>query len=414
MKKILIILLIFVIIFLGVFFIYKSNEIKDGGVGDSKVGFSIRDFIPFGQNNDTKIDTNFVPNQNQTTTEENINEQKIPKLRKLSKEPISGYIVLENGSSTKIRFSEKGTGNVYEASTDNLKTERLTNTTIPKIYRSFWLKDGSGFITQNLIQGTNLIETNFVKISKKDNTNTEDITLYDTKISKLPLEIKELAINQNTKKIIYYISKNQSSWYIANIDGTNSTFLLNHPLTEWLPVWLSDNEVLLQTKSNSEYLSYTYILNIKNKTITKKGFGFLGLSIKNKDSELNLVSSGGEVPNLYLVEHKTDKIYNLEINTFSDKCEWLKQDKNSVYCAIPSEIPKAKYPEDWYKGVVSTKDDLIKIDTKTNVTYRINDLYNTINEYFDIYNIQISKNDNYITFINKNDGFLWLFRTTDE
>ncbi|KKP79622.1 MAG: hypothetical protein UR80_C0048G0005 [Parcubacteria group bacterium GW2011_GWB1_35_5] len=129
-KKILLIIGILVVVGVALFLIFTSKPQTEG---ESRVGFSIREFLPFGSSDntdisinnkdtDTKEDTSIID----TTTSVNSN-QPVPKLRKISSEPVAGAVVFNIGTTSVVRFVEKGTGNVYEVKSDSLAVQRLTN-----------------------------------------------------------------------------------------------------------------------------------------------------------------------------------------------------------------------------------------------------------------------------------------------
>ena len=102
--------------------------------------------------------------------------------------------------------------------------QRLTNTTIPKIIRAFWLPNGSGFLAQTLIAENEVVETSFVKLNKNSTSSTnESLTPFGTTIGKLPTGVKEIAIKPDGAKIFYYtINGSYSDWFISNPDGTSA------------------------------------------------------------------------------------------------------------------------------------------------------------------------------------------------
>ena len=84
-----------------------------------------------------------------------------------------------------------------------------------------------------------------------------------------------------------------------------------------------------------------------------------------------------------------------------------------TYCAIPDSFPAGNYPDDWYKGKVSTKDFIEKVDLIQNLFYRIGDLSDLAEEDIDVVDIKSSKDDSHLVFRNKTDGFLWILRVSD-
>ena len=112
-KKIILILGILVVIGIAVFLVLGGVPTKEGE--ESRVGFSLRDFLPFGKGDPGTNNSTTTPNQNNTGGENLpiIDPNKpVPRLRKISKEPVAGAVVFNVGTTSVVRFVEKGTGNV--------------------------------------------------------------------------------------------------------------------------------------------------------------------------------------------------------------------------------------------------------------------------------------------------------------
>lgn len=412
-KKIILIIGILVVIGVGLFLVFGASP---GGEEGETPGFSFRGFLPFGSSEETPVDENPVIDQGNNGGQIVVNNnqnQKVPRIRKISKEPIAGAVIFNIGTSSVVRFVEKGTGNVYEANSETVNIQRLTNTTIPKIIRAFWLPDGSGFLAQTLIPETEIIDTTLVKLVKNTATSSNEIlTPFKIVESKLPTDIKEIAIKPDSSKIFYYtIRGSASDWFVANPDGTGSSLVNSHPLTEFLAKWGLSNTITLQTKSSASAQSYFYSFDVNSKALRKIGFGAYGLGVTpNTDSTLTLLSKGGTSPSLAMLDNTTLVETPIDTSTLAEKCVWLKEKSPTVYCAVPKQIPNGSYPDSWYQGTVSTEDEIRKIDIKNDVYYTLSDLSREVKEKIDIINPSISKDETHLIFKNKIDGYLWMLR----
>lgn len=412
-KKILLIIGILAVVGVAIFLIWNSTTQENGGT--NKVGFSIREFFSFGNNTETNTEINTEEtDENQNEEQQNIvTDVSVPRLRKISSEPIAGAVIFNEGTTSVVRFVEKGTGNVYEARSDKTSIERLTNTTIPKIIRAFWLPNGSGFLAQTLMENSEIIETSFVKLKKNPASSTvEDLTPFSTTIGKLPTGIKEISIKPDGSKIFYYTTPGPSNWYIANPDGTGGSLVATNYLTEWIPFWTSADTVYMQNKSSSKTISNVYSFSIKNKTLKKvPSVEFYGLSFNpNSNETLSLASNGGSQPTLFLVDSKNSVVSNLDVNTFAEKCVWLKEKNPTVYCAIPERITKSDYPDSWYKGLVSNQDLITKIEVNNDIFYNIIYLSKESGEKIDVVDMTLSPDESHLIFKNKIDSYLWMLR----
>ena len=370
-KKILLIIGIVVAIGLAIAFVFFGGSKAPGASED---GFSFGDFFPFGRSEDFDPNESLNNNEGEVGTGTEMGGE-VARLRKISKERVAGSIIWSQGSTTLVRFVERATGNVYEANSLNNGVKRLTNTTIPKIVRAFWLPDGSGFLAQTLMPETELIETSLVKLTPNTTTSSEELTSYTTTIGKLPTGIEEISIKPDGKKIFYYsVDESVSSWFTSNPDGTATVEVFSHPLTEWNPRWVSEDIVEMQTKGSGSSANYAYNFSIKNKTLTKT------------------------TPQ------------NISSNTFNEKCVVEDIDKNSWYCATP--ITGITYGEldDWYMGTFHTEDIVTREDKEIGASYQVADLSALSGEKIDAIDIAISGDRSHLIFRNKVDEQLWMLR----
>ena len=96
------------------------------------------------------------------------------------------------------------------------------------------------------------------------------------------------------------------------------------------------------------------------------------------------------------------------ISSLADKCAWSENTKDFVYCAVPKSLPDGVYPDDWYKGTVSTNDQIEKINYLESYLFLLSDLSREAGENIDVENIKVSKDAKYLIFNNKLDQSLWL------
>ncbi len=414
-KKIVLIIGILVIVGVAIFFIMSGESSLEGDSTGSRVGFSIRDYFPFGRDTSTGNDQNSGNADEGNNTTENFDQvldnKPIDKLRKISSEPVAGAVVFNQGTTSIVRFVERGTGNVYEARSDSNIINRLSNTTIPKIVRAYWLPDGSGFIAQTISLENEIIETSLVKLKKNTTSASEDLTPYSTTISSLPTNIKEIAVSPDGRKIFYYTKSSISQFYTANPDGTGETLVATHPLTEWIPFWKDNSKIVLQTKADSSLVGYAYTLDLNSRAITKNGFGLDGLTINPNQTGAMIVSTGGNRP-IINIRSTTGNYTTINTSTLAEKCTWLNKAQN-IICAIPNGFPRGSYPQDWYKGLVSTEDFIIGVDLSSTIAYNVSNLVAESGQKIDVEEIMISKDDSHLIFRNKIDGFLWLLRVSE-
>jgi hypothetical protein len=409
-KKIILGILVLTILGGVGYFVWMNNEPVPETGGETG-GFSFKNFFPFG--NSEEISNEIIDNQStdnpSTSSGQAETSLPAPKLRKVSDSRVAGMVLFDISSTTYLRYIEKATGNIYEARGDVLDIRRLTNTTVPKINRAFWLPKGDGVLVQT-VDENDLIETAFIKLAPTKATSTEVLVPYNTVISKLPTGIEEVSISPDGKKIIYYIKTGISDWFISNPDGTEKKNIYQNNIQNWVPQWYSANSVLLTTKASISAPSYGYLLNASNNQFSRVFGGFMGGSAKaNSDGKSFLVSNADDSSmNLFLVKSEVEN--NLQVKTLPEKCAWDPSDVNYVVCGIPKSFPSGNYPDSWYRGQVSTNDLIERINVTDKFLYIISNPESDASEQVDVKEITVSPKGNYAAFVNKLDSSLWLLR----
>ncbi|MBU6232354.1 hypothetical protein KGP36_07005, partial [Patescibacteria group bacterium] len=91
----------------------------------------------------------------------------IPALRLLSSTPVGGYGASTTGSTTIVRWIDRGRGNVIEAREDSLGLTTISNTVLPRIYESAWNKNLTSFVGGMLETDTGIPTFVYANIVKR-------------------------------------------------------------------------------------------------------------------------------------------------------------------------------------------------------------------------------------------------------
>ena len=379
-------------------YLYFASKNKEGGLSSI-----YQTFNPFGTGDRAVIpeDPNSeIPNQkenNRTILQASL------RMEKLTDYAVSGAGFLEIKGKEKedlninaIRYVERATGHIYERHLETKEIGKISNTTIPSINEALFGNNVSSVIYR------------YLSPSSSDKTiNTFMATLGGTNGEFLPLNILEMSLSPDKNKF-FYIIKNSSG-----VTGTTGSFLdtkksqvFNSPFSEWLPQWVTSQNIYLTTKPSYSVTGSIFNLNISNNTTSKIFGGIYGMTtLANKDGTAILYSaSTSNGPKLNLFDVKPYLFSDLDTHGLADKCVWS-NDNINIYCAVPNTIMGTKYPDSWYQGLVSFDDFFVKINTKTKDKITI---LNSKNETaVDATNLFLDKDENLLFFINKKDSTLW-------
>lgn len=419
MKKshfiILISIVIIVIAIIMYYFFYFKTQIPTDQTPPNN-------FNPFGTTPvrppSTTQSTSTKPTATSTTTTRPF---KMPKLRLLSATPVGGMSasttrMMSSGitgtttDATIVRFVDRGAGHIFQANDLVMKIDKISNTTLPKIYESYWNKNLTAVIFRYLKTNTDTVTSFYAELKQTATSTASSTTPYEIKGKYLSSDIAEMAVSPAGDKIFTWnIEGGNSGGYVSSFDGKNLIKIIDSPLTQVNIDWPETNTVTFTTKGNSTIGGYAYSANAKTGDISKLLGGILGLSTKlSRDGKNLLYSIGGDNTihsGILNVKDRTSKA--LVFNTLADKCVWSNLNKNELYCAVPTRIPTASYPEDWYKGKVAFVDQIWHIDAKTGEVHLLANPLDLVNKLIDAEQLTLDPKENYLYFVNKRDLSLW-------
>jgi len=444
---ILVIVLIVAILLVGFFlFFQKQSEQKNPVIEAARNFFG--GFFPTANTNDQNNQSNNTDNQNSTT-----GNGVIPRLRQISNFPAAGGVMFERTSTTSslltqesfgtstasstnssqkttevvYRFVERATGHVYETTSKNLSQQRITNTTIPKVYQAYFSGDGEN-LSMIYLDPSQAIETFLGKINyPKDATNTATSTYETNKKSEenfanitgnfLPIESFGFTKSQTSNDFAFLrTSDSVSEGYIVNLyTGNLKTPLLNKNVytlntSEWKIQMLQDGTLALNTKPSATSEGFLYFLNPKEGILKKKIGNTIGLtSLVSPDGQKIFYSYNDSGSTKAVVYDSIKKTYtSITLSTIvGDKCVWGTKNNTLVYCAIPTNLVRGDFPDIWYQGKYAFNDSLVAINTDD---FNVENLMLANSETkgdLDITNLQLSPNEDYLMFMNKSDLILW-------
>jgi len=392
--------------------IFSSN--KTGG-GTSGGGIS-------NSNSNTTGGT-FTPDQSGSST---VPDQSIPLLRHITTLPIAGATaydrvvgtttqVLTKGSKPKavnvygtfLRYIDRATGQMYETATGTLSINRITNTTFPSVYTAIFDSTGSSTVMQRILNTDGETITTYYGHAGQMSGSSTEVSLATNVISN---SISFFAPSPTKDSIFSLVNAgNGAQGILSKYDGSNKKVLWSSPLREWLVSWPNANQILLTTKPSAGVVGYSYLLNPTTGSATRFAGYIFGLTVNaSPDTTKALISqsiNGGFSNGLYTAA--TRAITPFYLNTLPEKCVWSSKSNSILYCAVPSKIPTATYPDDWYKGLVSFSDSIWKINLDTGAANRLAVLPDLAKHDIDAINLTLDSTEDYLLFTDKNDLSLW-------
>ena len=392
-----IISIVLVVVILILISFYILNNKTDGSPSSPNI---FRNFFPFG--GEVTNNSNDFP----TTTPEEVPVETptdfTQRLRKITSEPVAGAGIVDVKAGSVVRYIEKATGHIYEVELFSPRQGRISNTTMPMVYEAFWGNKNTSLATQYLKDDDSTIETYLINI--KDLSTSTENTIGGLQ---LPLNISNVSVFGNN---VFYLEQRDYNSYgiITNFTNTNKKQIWSSPIKDVLPQYVNNKTVALTTKPNENSLGYLYFVDTNTGSIKKILGDIQGLTTLTNHGATDILYtdlSSGVKMNLYNIKNAVTE--ELMPVTFPEKCVWSNKNTNVIYCAVSKEALEKNYLSLWYRGLISTRDEIWKYDLGAKTSDIVINLGKEGGEEIDVIKPILSDNDQYLMFVNKKDNSLW-------
>jgi hypothetical protein len=372
-----------------------------------------------GENsNSTNSGSGFVSsNSNSATSSVILSGNQLDKqLTKLDTSPIGALLAVGKATST-ILFFERATGHLFQIPPSG-SPFRLTNTTMPKVVAA-----GGGMVgsTTNFIIRTNNYqwETKFASLTNSIASSSSLFLGTEDEVGSMPqtLTVKpspvaafDFAISPLENQIAYLEhTPENTNLIVTNWDNSKWEKVASLPVTQTNLTWSGIDTITIQTKASYTADGLLYFYNLKTKKLDKIISGVKGLSTKVSPDARYVLYSGSNNGTLFaaLYDRRTGKIDRLPFKTLAEKCVWSRG-SDLIYCGAPANAPSGDYPDVWYQGSTSLKDNLWELEVATKkATLLFNPELNNLSETIDATQLTLDEVNQQLYFINKNDFSLW-------
>lgn len=343
----------------------------------------------------------------------------VPVLRMISETPVGGYGVSTTPQTSVVRWMDRGRGNVYETDGFSLDVRTLSNTVVPRVFESIWNRNLTAVIGTMLENSDGEARTLYAEIvarkldsaSTTASVNPDEFTEYELKGKNMPNNILAYAASPRRDSVFLLIEENgRAVGYTATFSGSSMKRVADMPFMQVNIEWPETDTVAITTKGSAEHPGYLYLLNLRTGALRKAAGPLPGLSAKvSRDAKYAILSATGSGQNVVtsVFDLTQSKGTDAVIRTLADKCVWGNFYKELVYCAVPSNLDQAVYPDDWYRGNVSTNDRIWQVNAKTGETNLVSSLPMEEEILIDGYNLTLDEKDAFLFFMNKRDLSLW-------
>ncbi len=403
-KKLLIILVSVLILVLLAFFFWPRSGSDNNPTISTDLPFGSGEGIS-NPNFNNKTDGEVPPLSPSEGGEGEVVGREGARFFRLSTEPVAGFVILDRNGTTSVRYVERGTGHVFEYllpldSEPLAEKNRLTNTTIPKIYEALFRSDGNVVILRTLEDGGGVVNLS-VTLSAPKATSSD--SLYTTTSVNLRGEVGSFSLGPNGS--LLSVLKDSGTLVSSNFDGTSQKNLTSLKTSGWSS-FSTTKGILLQNKPNTHVPGYLYTANGGSMV---KVLGPLFSLVTKPDS------SGNWIIYSYMDGGTATAIFNrakgvslgVSPSTLAEKCVWMNMEEAQVICASPKGGLGGSEPDSWHQGLTSFNDYLWRFDAKNETSTLITEPGEEFGLDLDVKNPQLSAKDEYFVFINQKDLSLW-------
>jgi len=393
MKKVIItVSILLILIGLGiliylVFFAPDDPEARERRIGFFNFGQDDPDFDDIRDPNN-RVDNDRGLTENETT-------RRSGGLWRVSPAPSSyGSVIpfLNQDEELMVRLVARERGDVYEVNVrqpgDNSILAQPQD--LPPVYKSHWLSPETAIL--RFIENDTLETLIITSI----NESGSESTLY------LPSNINRFVAGSDQ---MFYL--NNGSGLIQGSPQGQARLVFNSNLTQWLLSWPAPSTVALTQAPAGGERGFLVWLNTQTGQQRIVLDDVVGLTtLTNSDLNYTLYSSG-DLNSLssFIFDHHNQTETRLTVDTIvSDKCVWSRSESHIAYCAVPTALPEALYPDHWYQGRVSFSDQIWRINANTGQSQRMGqDLLPAM----DASHLSLSPEEDVLFFMNRQDSHLW-------
>lgn len=376
---------------------------QQGGFFPSFFGFGDKD-TP----SQTQTSSNTQNNDTASTTEQE-NTVPILQLRQLWNEPVAG-VFIEDGI---VRFIDQATGHIYQTATSTTRTERITNTTIPRIQEVLW-PSVNKLLVRYLEDNEDGIETFAATIVEPDPAATSTEIFGELRGQFLPTNIVDITVREDGT--LFYLTERsgRAVGVVSNFTGGEAREVFSSVIRDWLPAWIDTNTVALTTKAAARIPGSLVGLNTKTGSLTPILANIFGLETNVHSERILYTQNDGTGLKTFIFNEATGATTNVFTKTLPEKCVWGSQGETVLYCGVPTNTGSGTLPDEWYRGQIHFSDALWKIHVATGDAELLFDPKTITADSLDMVNLQLNDEETYLVFRNKTDGTPWLLRLTEE
>ncbi|OGG67614.1 hypothetical protein A3C21_00350 [Candidatus Kaiserbacteria bacterium RIFCSPHIGHO2_02_FULL_59_21] len=367
---------------------------------------------------------NIISSFSSSAADEKGSEAGLPRLSQVSKAPVAGAAFVGSGppaapsaalsgASARLRFIERATGYVLEASLETGALARRTNTLIPQVYEGIVMpKD------RVILRSIDAESGALVTLAGALATTSAPESASPLSYTRLADGILSLAASPAGDEIFYLTEQGGAAGVRAAWNGAKPKQVFSSAISGWRVRWSAPDRILLVQNASDGAAGYAYELGAGGAAPLLRNIAGL-TALPHPSSKALLYGRSGGGLALFARINDASSVVSLPVRTTAEKCVWAPSSAKATegkpatliaYCAVPQVSPGDGFLDRRYRGEMHTADAWWRIDVGA-ATAEL--LYSPGSIELDVEDPVIDESGNYIAFINARDKSLWLLRVKE-
>lgn len=324
-----------------------------------------------------------------------------PRLWQISRTPVAGLGF--SGTSPRLYFAERASGNILIADPERTLVERMTNTLFARTIEAHFASDGS-VVLRSLDENDSIVSY-AARIATSSSAQAGDAPNRLEGIY-LPRDVISIGTRSAPNTFFFVVPDptGGSAGITVTWQGTNQRRVFASALVGWRAIMAGDALYILQKPSDG---AAGYFYRVASDGTLGRVLGDLpGLIALPKSGTNSLLYSTSDRGAVSLVARVGGADRELPLKTVADKCVWVPGSALVAYCAVPEAAPGGDFLRDWYSGKVHTKDAWWRVDAAAGTVERI--AMPETEESLDVVQPAVDASGSYIAFLNGADRSLWM------
>jgi hypothetical protein len=223
----------------------------------------------------------------------------------------------------------------------------------------------------------------------------------------LPPNAENIAY-QSTSTILYTLSTPTGTiGYDFDLFTQVRRELFILPLQQLRTIWGNGlTNSYLYTKPSGLLEGYAYTVQGNGLTPTSLYGNGLSLLANNTAMVHTFVKD-----NTIVSSGQTDTVVSTTIGIpmIPEKCTFTSLSATTLWCAVPKNRLASTFINDWYKGKVSSNDELWSVDIQTRTASAVLDFELVSGRIIDATDVGVTEGELFVFFRNRSDNTLWMF-----